>query len=204
MAELVPEAAKAGQKPQAQAAPDLAKGPATLSLDLSAPDEKLLEGLHKQGMHGRLDVLYRIQLTTADQQNASFQFGQSQPQITSVSQSQFGQSNSVTMNRTGMTLEIQPRVAGSTVSMKVNLEGSRLGRAEEGVPLSVPSKGESVRVPPSYQVTLKTAVNVPDGQTIALGGLTEQDGPRKRQLVVLVCPRVIPSVNPRHPDRPAR
>jgi hypothetical protein len=204
MAEVVPEAgAKAGPEPQTQASSELARGLPTLPLDLSAPSEKIIEELRKLGMRGRLDVFYRIQLTTADQQSASFHFGQSQPQIVGISLTTFGQTNNLQYTNTGLRVEIQPRVAGGIVAMKVNLQDSRLGRGEEGVPISVPAKGETIRSAPIHEFTLQTTVNVPNGQTIVLSGLISEDGPRKRQLMVLLCPRIIP-LNPGEAGRPAR
>ncbi len=204
MVEVVADAAgKTGSEPQPPASSNLAKGPATLPFDLSGPSEKILEELRKLGMRGRLDVIYQVQLTTVDLQSASFQFGQSQPQITGVTLTQFGQSNSVQIMRTGLIVEIHPRVAGNMVWMEVDLQESRLGRSEEGVPISVPAKGETIRVAPTHQRTLKTTVRAPSGQTIVLSGMTEDDGPRKRQLAVLVCPRIIP-LNPSETTRPAR
>jgi hypothetical protein len=204
IAEVVADAAEqAGPKPQPPALSDLGKSPATLPLDLSVPSEKILEELRKLGLRGRLDVLYQIQLTTVDQQSASFQLGQRQPRVVGVSMSQFGQANSVDLLNTGLIVQIQPQVAGGNVATKVTIEESRLGRAEEGIPVSVPSKGEPVRAAPVHSRTLQTAVNAPSGQTIVLSGTTAADGPRKRYLMILLCARIVPS-NPSETPRSVR
>jgi type II secretory pathway component GspD/PulD (secretin) len=106
---------------------------------------------------------------------------------------QFGQSNSIDYLNTGLIVQVQPQVTGGVVSTKLAIEESRVGRAEDGIPIIVPAKGESVRAAPVHSRTLQTAVNVPSGQTIVLSGMTENDGPRKRQLAVLLCPRIIPA-----------
>jgi len=187
MAEVIPDAAgKPGPEPAKGAVP-------VGALDLSAPSERILEELRQVGVHGRLEVLYRMQLTTVDRQKAMFQFGQQEPQITGVMQTQFGQTNSVQYTNTGLILEIEPKVeASGVVSMAVSLENSRFGPAEEGTPISIPAKGETIRARPVHSVSMQTAVNVPSGQTVVLSGLASEDGPRQRQLMVLVCPRIIP------------
>ena len=185
MAEVAPEAA---------GKPEPTKGTVSLgTLDLAASSERILEELRKIGVHGRLEVLYRVQLTTVDGQKAMFELGQQEPQITGVSMTQFGQTNSVTYTNTGLVLDIEPKVdASKKVSMKVNLSESRFGRADEGTPMSISAKGETIRARPIWNVTMQTAVNVPSGQTVLLSGLAAEDGPRKRQLMILVCPRIIP------------
>jgi Flp pilus assembly secretin CpaC len=189
MAELIPEAAKRERTSPPSSGP--AAGAAISAIDLSAPDEKLREELRKLGVQGRVDVLYRISLTTADQQTAKFQVSHRLPRIVGMTLTQFGQTNNIDMLNTGTTVEIQPRVAGEIVSLTVSFEDSRLGPAEEGVPIAVSAKGETTRAAPIHNFNLRTAVNVPSGQTIVLSGLVSEDGPRKRQRMVLLCPRII-------------
>jgi len=202
MAELIPEAAKRERSSAPSSGP--AKGAAAIgAIDLSAPDEKLLEELRKMGIQGRVDVLYRINLTTADQQKAKFQLNHSVPQIVGMSLTQFGQTNNIQVTNMGTIVEIQPRVAGETVSLTVSLEDSRLGPAEEGVPLAVPAKGDTIRAAPIHSFSLRTAVNVPSGRTIVLSGLVSEDGPRKRQRMILLCPRII-ALSSSEAGRPSR
>jgi hypothetical protein len=205
MLEVVPETpAKPGPERRLPASAESPKGVATLSaLDLSASNEKILEELRKSGVRGRLDALWRISLTSADQQKAMFQFGQREPQIRGTTINQFGQMSNIEMINTGLLVEIQPRVIGEIVSIAVKLDGSRLGGAEEGVPVSVSSKGETTRVAPIREFNMHTAVNVPSGQTIVLSGMTQEDAPHKRQLMVLLCPRIVP-LSPSEASRPAR
>lgn len=185
MVEVTPDAA-------AKPGPEPVKGAVSLgTLDLSAPNEGILAELRKIGIGGHLELLYRMQIAGVDQQTASLQLGVSQPTISGYSMTQFGQANNIQYNNTGLRVEIQPRVAGETVSLSVNLSDSRFGRMEEGVPLSNAPAGQVIRVPSIQQVTLQTVVNVPSGQTIVLSGLTSEDGPRKRQLMILACPRIL-------------
>jgi type II secretory pathway component GspD/PulD (secretin) len=203
MAELILEPAAKRERPSPQSSGS-AKGGATISaLDLSAPDEKLREELRKLGIQGRFDVLYRINLAAADGQKTSLQLSGRQPQISGITMTQFGQTNNINMLNTGTTIEVQPRVAGEVVSLTVSLEDSRLGPAEEGVPIAVPAKGETTRAAPIHNFSLRTAVNVPSGRTIVLSGLISEDGPRKRQRLILLCPRIIP-LNASEPVRPSR
>ena len=191
MADAITESAAKHERPSPQSSGS-AKGAAAIgALDLSAPDERLLEELRKVGIQGRVDVLYRINLTTADQQKSTFQLSHRLPRIVGMTLTQFGQTNNIDMLNTGLIVEIQPRVAGEIVSLTVSLEDSRLGLPEEGVPVSIPAKGETTRAQPIHNFSLRTAVNVPSGQTIVLSGLVSEDGPRKRQMMILLCPRII-------------
>jgi hypothetical protein len=204
LAEVLADAAgKAGPEPKPPASSDLARGTATLPLDLSAPSERIVEELRKLGIRGRLEILYQMQLSTVDQQSASFNLGVSKPTIHGLTMTQFGQSNNIQYINTGLRVEVQPRVTGGAVAITVNLSDSRLSRAEEGVPIAIPAKGEPIRAPLIQQITLQTTVNVPSGQTTVLSGLTAEEGPRKRQLIVLLCPRVIP-LNASEPSRRGR
>jgi hypothetical protein len=204
MLEVALEAApKPGAERQPAAVSEPAKANIALgAIDLSASNEKILEEAGKLGIRGRLEVIYRVQLATVDQQKAMVQFGQREAEISGVSVNQFGQMNSVTYVNTGLMLEIEPKVDPSgVVSMAVNLQDSRFGRVDEGTPLSISAKGETIRARPICNVTMKTVVNAPSGQTIALGGLVAEDGPRKRQLVVLIAPRIV-APSPDEANRP--
>lgn len=204
MMEVVADVAeKTGSKTQTPASSDLTKTPATLPLDLSAPSEKILEELRKLGVRGRLDVFYRIQLTAADQQDATFQLGQREPRVVGVTISQFGQANRVDYLNTGLIVQVRPQVAGGAVSTRVAIEESRVGRADEGIPISAPAKGEPVRAAPVHTRTMQTVVNAPNGQTIVLTGLTEEGNPHSRQVVILLCAHIVAS-NPSETPRPAR
>jgi hypothetical protein len=205
MVEVGSEAADKAGPGQPPASAESPRGPATVGvMDLSASSEKILEELRKVGIRGRLDVLYRMTLTSADQQKANFQLAHQQPQISGISLTQFGQTNNITMLNTGLQVEIKPRVdAGGIVSMTIYLEDSRVGRDEEGVPLSVSSNGETVRTAPIHKFSMQTAVNVPSGKTIVLSGVISEEGPRKSQLMVLLCPRIIP-LNPSEASKPVR
>ncbi len=193
MVEVAPESDKAGTEAKVAPSSLLAGGAAMLEIDLSAPSEKILDELRKLGVRGRLDVFCRIQLAAADRQAASFQVDGRVPQVIGVNMSQFGQSNNVNYLNTGLKVEILPEVAGNTVLAEVSLDGSRLGRADDGIPLSTSAKGEVVaRAAPIHSCRLKTTVNVGAGKTIVLGGMTENDGKSTRQLVLLLCPRIVP------------
>jgi hypothetical protein len=191
MAEAILEPAAKHDRPSPASAPSAKGGPALGAIDLSGPDEKLREELRKLGVRGRVDLLYRINLTAADGQKTSLQLNQAQPQIAGINMSQFGQTNNIQITNTGTSIEIEPRVAGETVALKVSLNDSRFGAAEEGVPLAVTAKGETTRALPIRNFTLATAVSVPSGQTIVLSGLVSEDGPRKQQRLILLCPRII-------------
>ena len=51
--------------------------------------------------------------------------------------------------------------------------------------------GRVLRLPPIETTTLQTTVNVADGESTVIGGLTVESGPRHAKLLIVVTPHII-------------
>ena len=163
-----------------------------IDLDLAAPHERIRAELQKLGVRGRTDVLNRIQVTTLDKQPAYVQFGRQEPMIMGVSQTTFGQTNSLTLIQTGLLVSIVPRVTpGDAVILEIDLSQSRPGRLEEGKAIFVSAKGETIRQPSMLQTQFRSTVKVPTGKTVAVVAATSESGPRRTETLLLVSARVL-------------
>jgi hypothetical protein len=164
---------------------------AVVDLDLTAPPETILAGLRKLGVQGRLDDLNRLQMTTLDKQSASVQFTRQEPMITGTTLTTFGQTNSVTFASAGLIVAIVPHVAeGGDVLLEIDLNQTRQGRPEEGVPISVSSAGQTIRSTPRISSVLRSTVKAPAGKTVVVAAASES-GPRRTETVLLVSARVL-------------
>jgi type II secretory pathway component GspD/PulD (secretin) len=140
----------------------------------------------------QMEVLFRAQLTTLDNQPASLQMGRCEPTISSVNMSQMGRTNSVTMQTVGTMLKLTPRAnAEGVVTMQLDIEDSRLGPTDEGPAIFTPDKGEPIRAPITESLTVQSTVKIADGQTVVLSGMARQPKNGK-QRVILVTPHVLP------------
>jgi type II secretory pathway component GspD/PulD (secretin) len=165
---------------------------AVVDLDLTVPPEAILAGLRKLGVQGQLDVFNRVQVTTLDEQRASANFARQEPMITGVSRGQFGTSNNTIHMNSGLLLTIVPRVAGGgEVILEIDLNQSRIGRAEDGVVISTSSGGDTIRQPPIITCVLKSSVKTPEGKTVVVSARTAEYGARRIETVLLVSARVL-------------
>jgi hypothetical protein len=162
-----------------------------IDLDLAAPHEAILAELRKLGLRGRLEVLNRVQMTTLDKQPAYVQFGRQEPFIMGTTVTTFGQTNNVTLIQTGLVVGITPHVAPSdTVIMEIDLNQSRPGRLEDGKPIFVSTKGETVRQPSILRAQFQSTVKAPAGKTVVVVGVSES-GPRRTETLLLVSAHVL-------------
>ena len=163
-----------------------------INLDLGASPATILAELRKLGVRGRLDVLNRLQLTTLDKQSASVQLGRMEPVITGTSRTQFGTTNNVTLQNFGLLMAIVPRVVpNGVVTLEIDLNQSRQGRAEEGVALSTSSGGDTIRHPPTIRTMIQSIVKAPAGKTVVVTAATSESGPRRTETLLLVSAHVL-------------
>ncbi len=156
--------------------------PAKVQAILADPEE-----LRKQ-----MDILIEAQLTTLDNQPAHLQVGRREPTINSVTMTQAGRTNSLTVQNLGTMINLTPRVSpDGTVTMLIDVEDSRFAPAEEGVAIYSPSQGEPIRAPAMDSVTAKTTLRLRNGKTAVLAGMVRQPKSGK-QRVILVTPHVSP------------
>ena len=117
-----------------------------------------------------LDILSRPSILVRDNQPATIQLGQSVPIITSVTYSSTTGQPIVTptYQGVGIILQVIPVIRGKEVEMILNPQISSLSSA-------------SVQIAPGYSAPVidirsaSTVVVAPDGQTIVIGGLMEND-----------------------------
>jgi len=120
----------------------------------------------------RLEVLSRPQITTIDGKTGRVQVGARVPTIQGVTQSTFGQTNTIQYQDVGIILQVQPRISvDGQVVMNVQAEKSELGPEAEGVPINISANGEIIRSPQIRTTQAQTTVSAASGQTIVLSGL---------------------------------
>jgi general secretion pathway protein D len=130
-----------------------------------------------------LHVLSRPQVRTTHNNLARVNVGQSVPLVDGVTVSQLGQANpQIIRQDTGITLEVTPRITpDGIIAMKVF--ASKSGLAGTDVPVFVNTDGSTINSPIINQSIADTTVNVPNGQTIVIGGMiTKSDQSLERKV----------------------
>ena len=130
---------------------------------------------------GRLQVLSRPQILTADNQEATIKVGQAVPVVTDSRVTQYGDSiNSFEYKDVGVELTVTPRISpDGFVKMDVGPQISQLSSSDVEV-----SKG--FRVPIINQRSANTTVSVQSGQSILIGGLiSSTDDTRTKRMPFL-------------------
>ncbi len=172
--------------------PPGAKLEGLVDLDLSASDEKLKEDLGKMGLRGRWEFFRNLQVSSADGQVTSLNIGQSEPQIAGVTVTQFGRTNMIQYRNAGLVLGVQPHVGpGGIITARVDLNLSRSGSDEEGVPIATTEKTGTAVARPVHKVLSQSVVRVPDGKTVAVSKVESGAGGRRRVLVVFLSAQVV-------------
>jgi type II secretion system protein D len=128
----------------------------------------LLRALENEG---RLEVLSRPQILTADNKPATINVGQRVPLITDSRTTQFGDTiNSFQYQNVGVMLSVTPRIgADGAVKMEISTTNSAL--SSSSVDIGSSAKGGTVRVPIINERRATTSVSVQSGQSIIIGGL---------------------------------
>jgi len=127
----------------------------------------LIRALQSQG---RLQVLSRPQLLTADNQPATINIGKRVPIITDTRYDQYGNTiNSFRYEDVGVNLAVTPKISpDGFVRIEVGTTNSDL--SSQTVDIST-VKGQSVNLPVINQRRANTTVTVRSGQTVIIGGL---------------------------------
>jgi general secretion pathway protein D len=198
-------------------------GTGGLSLVQNSGDVKAV--LHAEASKGNVDVISSPSLMVLNNQEAKINVGQQVPISTGSSSvplaggvgagGNFAQSNTIQYKDTGVTLEVTPRVnANGMVIMEIKQIVSSV------VKIPLIGSTETERQSPTIdKKEIESSVAVLDGETIALGGLIDEQttenkngipwlyqlpliGPlfgsttydkTKNELVVLITPRVVAS-----------
>ncbi len=130
-----------------------------------------------------VQVLSRPQVRTTHNNEAYVTVGQSVPITNGVTQTVNSTSPNITYQQVGITLRVTPRITpDGMIAMNVFADKSSL--APVGVPVFVDaSTGAAVESPIINQSQAVTTVNVPNGQTIVIGGMiTKSDGTSERKV----------------------
>lgn len=179
-----------GTAPAGSAPGGKLEGP--VDLDLSASSETLKEALGKMGLRGRWESFRNLQLCAADGQVAYAQVGLSEPTITGFAMSLYGRTNSIQYQQTGFIVGVQPHVdPGGIVTVNVDFNASRLGSDEEGVPIAVLEKADTIASRPIHKMLSQSIVRVPDGKTVLIAKVSRDVGARRRELIVFLSAQVV-------------
>ncbi len=127
-------------------------------------------------------VLSRPQVRTTHNNLARVNVGQSVPVVDGVNITQLGQANpNITRYDTGITLEVTPRITPDGM-VAMDVFASKSGLAGTDVPVFVSATG-TISSPIINQSIADTIVNVPNGQTIVIGGMiTKSDSSLERKV----------------------
>ncbi|MHB1033918.1 MAG: type II secretion system protein GspD [Pirellulales bacterium] len=141
---------------------------------------------------GEMEVVVRAQLTSLDGQQASLRVGQRQGRVTGTNLGRGGgMSNSIMMEDVGTSINLIPRVGeDGVVRMELMVEDSRLGPLDEGVVMGTSQDNQPIRAPNTQTSSTKTTLAVPDGKTVAAGGMSREPKSGK-EWIVLVTPHVL-------------
>jgi general secretion pathway protein D len=125
---------------------------------------------------GKTEVLSRPSILTRNNQQATISLGQQVPLITATRFDTLGnQINSVTYQSIGVILQVTPFITSAgMVEMIVSPQISELADKSQWVPISN-GTGGSISAPVINSRSADTVVVVPDGQTVVIGGLMEND-----------------------------
>jgi type II secretory pathway component GspD/PulD (secretin) len=144
-------------------------------LVLSAGNESISLLLRALKNKSCLRVLSNPTITTVENQQGRVQVGARAPYVTQVNQTNFGLSNSVTLQDIGIILQVTPRVSpDGMIVMFVDATKSELGAEADGVAIFVNNNGQSVRQPQILTTNAQTTIMARSGQTVAFAGLVQE------------------------------
>jgi len=130
-----------------------------------------------------VQVLSRPQVRATHNNQASVNVGQNVPLTTGVTQNGLNTNPQITYTKTGITLTVTPRITpDGMIAMNVFAQKSQL--SDIGVPIFInATTGDSIESPVINESTATTTVNVPNGQTIVIGGMiTKSDSTLERKV----------------------
>lgn len=128
-----------------------------------------------------VQVLSRPQVRTTHNNEASVQVGQDVPLVSGVTTTQVATTPTIERRQTGIVLRVTPRITpDGIIAMNVYAEKSQL---DGGIPVFTDTTGQVISSPIINQTIADTVVNVPNGQTIVIGGMiTKSDDTLERKV----------------------
>ncbi len=140
-------------------------------LVLSASNESINVLIRALVKNSRAQLLSRPQIMTMNNVPASVLVGQRVPQITDFQVTNQGTVNSVTLNETGISLGVIPRVTpDGLIIMDIEARDSQVGDPADGIPIGVQG-GVAINSPIFDDITAITTIAARDGQTVVFGGM---------------------------------
>lgn len=133
-----------------------------------------------------VQVLSRPQVRTTHNNEAYVTVGQQVPIVNGATQNNFGASPNITQQQVGITLRVTPRITpDGIIAMSVFADKSSV--SSSGVPVFISGAGTTaasqIQSPIINQSQAVTVVNVPNGQTIVMGGMiTKTDTTLERKV----------------------
>ena len=116
-------------------------------------------------------MLSRPQIRTTHNNLASINVGQNVPLVDGVTTTNVGTNPNVIRQQTGIILTVTPRITpDGIVAMLVHAEKSKLDPGG-GLPIFTQTNGSVITSPIINNSIADTTVNVPNGQTIVIGGM---------------------------------
>ena len=130
-----------------------------------------------------VQVLSRPQVRTTHNNEASVQVGQDVPLVSGVTQTTTSTNPTVIRQQTGIILRVTPRITpDGIIAMDVYAEKSKLDSGG-GLPIFTNTNGQTINSPIINNTIADTTVNVPNGQTIVIGGMiTKTDDSLERKV----------------------
>ncbi len=160
---------------------------------------KALDGVLKEkAKTASIESLTGMELTTVAGQTAYVQLGHRKPRITGATSSQYGHTNSVTMENVGSIVKITPQVVpdGSLV-VTVDIEKSDLGPEAEGMVIATAKDGTEIRSPQIDILCAKTTVTAASGKAVVLGNLICNRESLRKETFVLLRPLLVGATDAR-------
>ena len=140
----------------------------------------------------QIEVLFRAELATLDNQPAFVQVGRREPRITGVTINNAGRTNSITLDNVGTIMKFTPHVlADHSVNVQLDVADSRYGPMDEGVVVAAPTNGEPVRSPVIENTETNSTVHIANGETVVLSDVVRTPKTEKPR-VILVTAHVLP------------
>jgi type II secretory pathway component GspD/PulD (secretin) len=128
-------------------------------------------------------ILVNAVLTTLDGKTVTAMIGGNQPYIANVNKTSFGRVNSIQWINVGTQIKLTPRLRpDGIVDLDVDIGDTCLGPLEEGAPIATLEKGEEVRQPSVDSLQIQTKLQLQDGKTMTISGMTRSG--KARQIAV--------------------
>lgn len=158
----------------------------------SKSDQGLRQRLRALQGSGQLKILSRPQITTLNNQPAMILVGQKIPVLRPARSKESTKAATLAYEKVGLTVGLTPRISPrGRVTMEIDVEKSELGSPAQSVMAGVLESGRALRLPRIETTTLQTTVNVADGESTVIGGLTVESGPRHSKLLIVLTPHII-------------